>query len=495
MATVKEITTMCKSGNISAAYEQAKSDLNANPLGVWEQRGLGWTLYYIIKSDVEQNNYDALLAHLDELNNLEQLTVANDSLIFDNVIFKIGEFIKNCIDLDDVDSPVKLSAIFSRLKNYTFNPSRGYSFLLQGFLKFESWGELADFFDWWNLDNLSQEDYTPFVTQNGRQIMALAERAFIAYSKALLRLNDTARIEEFLPRMDALMDSHPEMTYPGYFYGKLLMALGGDKDEALKVLVPFARRKATEFWVWQLISDVYSSEPEMQRACLLRSVNSRTKEAFLGKVRIKLANLYIQLGQYDKARFHIDAVTRCYASNGWRLPNEIDLWMRQPWINFATPDGTDSLDYMTLTNQILCNGSEEAVAIVTYVDPNSHRASLIYGNKKRMGQKLRFKVNPGDVLKINFINDSDGKAKVINASKISLPLNLDYSMFAEGVVDKREDKQFAFVKVGQNRCFMSPSVVQKFNVCNGESIKTLIVYDYDKKKETWNWVCLTIKRN
>lgn len=119
MATVKEITTMCKSGNISAAYEQAKSDLNANPLGVWEQRGLGWTLYYIIKSDVEQNNYDALLAHLDELNNLEQLTVANDSLIFDNVIFKIGEFIKNCIDLDDVDSPVKLSAIFSRLKNYT----------------------------------------------------------------------------------------------------------------------------------------------------------------------------------------------------------------------------------------------------------------------------------------------------------------------------------------------------------------------------------------
>ena len=486
---------MCKSGQISEAYEQAKSDLSSNPSGVWEQREVGWALYYIIKSDVDRKDYDSLLAHLDELNSLNQLTVANDSLIYDNVIFKIGEFIKNCIGLTNVDSSVKLSAIFSRLKNYSFNPSKGYSFLLQGFLKFETWNELADFFDWWKFDNLTQEDYKPFVMQNGRQIMALAERAYIAYSKALLRLNDTARIEEFLPRMDALMESHPEMTYPGYFYGKLLMALGSDKDEALKVLVPFARRKATEFWVWQLISDVYSSEPEMQRACLLRSVNCRTQETFLGKVRIKLANLYIQLGQYDKARFHIDAVTRCYASNGWRLPNEIDLWMHQPWINSATPDGTDNLDYMSMTNQVLCNGSEEAVAIVTYIDPNSHRASLIYGNKKRMGQKLRFRVNPGDVLKINFINDSDGKAKVLNASKITLPANLDYAMFAEGVVDKRDDKQFAFVKVGQNRCFMSPAIVQKYNVRNGESIKTLVVNDYDKKKETWNWVCLTVKRN
>ena len=486
---------MCKSGQISEAYEQAKSDLSSNPSGVWEQREVGWALYYIIKLDVDQKDYDSLLAHLDELNSLDQLTVANDSLIYDNVIFKIGEFVKNCIGLTDVDSSVKLSAIFSRLKNKSFNPSKGYSFLLQGFLKFENWNELADFFDWWKFDNLTQEDYKPFVMQNGRQIMALAERAYIAYSKALLRLNDTARIEEFLPRMDALMESHPEMTYPGYFYGKLLMALGSDKDEALKVLVPFARRKATEFWVRQLISDVYSSEPEMQRACLLRSVNCTTQETFLGKVRIKLANLYIQLGQYDKARFHIDAVTRCYASNGWRLPNEIDLWMRQQWINSATPDGTDNLDYMSMTNQVLCDGTEEAVAIVTYVDPNSHRASLIYGNKKRMGQKLRFRVNPGDVLKINYINDSDGKAKVLNASKITLPANLDYAMFAEGVVDKRDDKQFAFVKVGQNRCFMSPAIVQKYNVRNGESIKTLVVNDYDKKKETWNWVCLTVKRN
>lgn len=48
---------------------------------------------------------------------------------------------------------------------------------------------MADFFDWWNLDNLTQEDYTSYVNQKGQKMMTLAERAFIANSKALLKLN------------------------------------------------------------------------------------------------------------------------------------------------------------------------------------------------------------------------------------------------------------------------------------------------------------------
>ena len=77
---------------------------------------------------------------------------------------------------------------------------------------------MPNFFDWWNLDNLTQENYTPYINQKGQKIMTLAERAFIANSKALLRLNDLGRIEEFLPKMDNLMNNHKEMMYPGYFY-------------------------------------------------------------------------------------------------------------------------------------------------------------------------------------------------------------------------------------------------------------------------------------
>lgn len=448
----------------------------------------------MIKADSEVGDYAKLLNHIDELKSLDLLTVANDSMIFDNVQFQIANFIRTRILLKAIEASSKLSTFFSKLKDYEFKPSRGHSFLLQTILKFENWPEKADFFDWWNLDNLTQEDYTPYINQKGQKMMTLAERAFIANSKALLRLNDLGRIEEFLPKLDNLMNNHQEMMYPGYFYGKLLLALGSNSDEALKVIIPFARKKATEFWVWQLLSDIFTNDEEKQLACLLRAVHCRTQETFLGKVHIKLATLYIKRGLLNSARFHIDVVTRCYASQGWRLPNEIDCWIHQPWINLTTPDHKDPIDYMAITDAILCDGAEECIAVVTYVEQNTHKAFIIYGKEKRTVQKFRFKVNVGKTLRLHYITDSEGRMKVLSSTTVHLPSDLDYAKYVEGTIDKRDDKDFAFVKSGSINCFVSPNIVKKYDLKNGDIIKSLIVYDFNKKKEAWNWVCVNVKK-
>lgn len=494
MANVRDITTMCKAGQVAEAYEIAKADLVAVPTDVWAQRSVGWALYYMIKNDSEFGDYAKLLEHIDELKSLDMLTLNNDSMIFDNVQFQIANFIRNHIQLTDIEASSKLSTFFLKLKDYDFKSSIGHSFLLQSIIKFENWTEIVDFFEWWNLDNLTQEDYTPYINQRGQKMMTLAERAFIANSKALLRLNDLGRIEEFLPKLDNLMNNHKEMMYPGYFYGKLLLALGSDSDEALKVIIPFARKKVTEFWVWQLLSDVFTNNEDKQLACLLRAVHCRTQETFLGKVHIKLASLYIKRGMLNSARYHIDAVTRCYASQGWRLPNEIDCWIHQPWLNSTTPDDKDPLDYMAITDDILCDGAEECVAVVTYVDQNSRKSFIIYGKEKRTVQKLRFKVHVGRALKLHYITDSEGRMKVISSTTVQLPSSLDYAKYVEGSIDKKDDKEFAFLKSGSIRCFVSPNIVKKYGLKNGDNVKSLIVYDYDKKKESWNWVCVNIKK-
>ncbi len=485
---------MCREGRMQEAYDLAKTDLYANPDYPWLQRALGWALYYIIRSDAEKGDYVKLLEHIDELKSLNQLTLDNDSMIFDNVQLQIATFVKNSVFLTDIEAPTKLSAFYLRLKDYDFKPSVGHSVLLQSYIRFENWSEMADFIDWWNLDNLTKEDYTPFVKPNGQKLMTLAERAFIANSKALLKLNDAGRIEEFLPKMDALMNEHEEMMYPGYFYGKLLLALGSDADEALKVIIPFARKKATEFWVWQLLSDVFTNDEEKQLACLLRAVHCRTQETFLGKVRIKLATLYIKRMQLNSARYHIDAVTRCYASQGWRLPYEIDYWTHQSWLSTTTPNANDPIDYMSITDAILCDGAEECIAVVTYVDQNSHRASMIYGFEKRTAQKLRFKVQAGNILKLHYITDKEGHIKILSAGKVQLPNDLNYAKIVEGAINKHKDKDFAFLKADNFSCFVSPALVNKFKIKNGDNVKSLIVYDYARKKESWNWVCVNVKK-
>lgn len=483
---------MCKAGQIQEAYDLAKADLGQFPTDPWVHREVAWALNYMMKVDADTNNYQSLIAHIDELKALDLLSIPADNILFDNVLFKIAGYIKNHAAPTDIDTPAKLSTLFAKLKDYTFEPSKGYSFLLQCVIKCGSWGEMADFIDWWNLANLSQEDYTPFRMDNGRQIMSLAERAYIAQSKALLLLKDLGRIQEFLPKLDELMNAHPEMTYPGYFYGKLLLSLGSTQDEALKVIVPFARKKASEFWVWQLLSDVFTNDPDKQLACLLRAVHCRTQENFLGKVRIKLATIYIQRNMLDRARFHIDKVTQCYLSQGWHVPYEIDCWIHQPWINSVAPNDSSPLDYQSITNEILCEGTEEAIAIVTFVDQKSQKTHMIYGYEKRMSQKLRFKVGPGAVLKINYIVNGDGRPKILNAGKAPFPSDLSYAKVVEGTIKKRDEWNFAFLHAGNKKCFVPPSVVNKYGVGDGQAVKALIVYDYDKSKSAWNWICLSI---
>jgi hypothetical protein len=268
------------------------------------------------------------------------------------------------------------------------------------------------------------------------------------------------------------------------------LALGSNREEALKVIVPFAQKKASEFWVWQLLGDVFDDDLTMRLACLLRSVNCRTQEDFLGKVRIKLASLFVQQQQYDYARYHIDAVVRCYTSKGWRLPREIEEWIHQSWINEVKPNAGSPVDCMTLTNEILYDGAKEGVAIVTYVNPQNRRVSMIYGEKKRLSQKLRFKVDVGTVLKIYYIIEADGRPKILNAQKAKGITPVSYIKTVEGRVERNAGKDFAFLKCGAEHYFLSPVFVKKHNVGNDEQMRCVVTLDFDQKKDKWSWVAV-----
>lgn len=494
MATVKEITTMCKEGRIQEAYDLAKKDWEFNPNEVWNQRELGWSLYYLIRKDSETGQYEQLISHLNELQSLDQLNTVNDALIFENVIFWVGYYAKKHLTSNSIDTPIRLSTLFSKFKSYSFSPNKGYTLMLEGFIKCDIWEELSDFFDWWDLKKLRSEDYKPVEISNGRKIMSVAERAYIAKAKALIRKNDLGKIEEFLPEMDELINNHPEMTYPGYFYGKMLLALGATQEDELRVIIPFARKKATEFWVWQLLSEVFKNDQEKRLACLLRAVNCRTQENFLGKVRLKLAGILIDLSQLPLAKFQIDKVTQCYLSQGWRLPNEIDNWIHQPWINSVKASNEAPVDYISITNNILLNGTQEMTGIVTYYDQNSKRANVVIGYENQIKDKIRFKVYPGSVLKLNYITEPDGHIRILHAIKSSLPNDLSYAKIIEGKIKKSVEWPYAFLIYEDDKAFLSPQIVSKYDIKDGENMKALIVYDYDKRKQNWSWVVISINR-
>lgn len=495
MANVKDITTMCKAGNINEAYTLAEQDYNAEPQNAWTQREVGWVLYYMLKNDVENKDRESFYAHLNELSELNLLTIQDDSLIFNNVIWKLVELIK----LIPPENTGELERIFQFLVNYKFAPFNGYSVLLKQIIKFDSWIRMVEFFEWWNIDNLMPEDYQPFKMENGRKIMSLAEQAYIAYSKALLKLNDKEKIKNFIPKIEKLMEEYPDMMYPGYFCGKLKLSLGVEREDALDIIMPFVRKKKTEFWVWQLLAEFYRDENDILLSCLLRAVHCKTQETFLGRVRIRLVSIYLQRKDYSRAKHHLDQVVRCYMQQGWHLPYEVQNWMREPWVNNAKTDGSDGIDYKKHTDSILVRGANTSIAIVTYVDNAKKRAIVVYADKKRANvpqSDFGIKVKEGALVELGWMPVADGGITVVGAKLVDRQAlsGIPYIKAIEGKVSKRENNPFAFIKQGNLQCYIKPELVQQLHLQDNDNISVLAVFDYNKKKDNWGWNCVSITK-
>lgn len=430
-----------------------------------------------------------------ELVELDLLTVEADSMIFENILWKLAEYFRN-ISEERVE---EIDRIFSVFCEYSFLPSKGYSFLLKSVLRFEAWSHQVAFFEWWNMDKFLKEDYQPFQLENGRKIMSLVEQTYIAYSKALLKLGDKEKMQIFLPKIELLTDEYPDMMYPGYFCGKLMLALGTEREEALDTIMPFVRKKQAEFWVWQLLGDLYEEEKDIQLACLLYASHCRTQETFLGKVRMKLVSIYVSREDYPRAKFHLDKLVRCYMQQGWRLPFEVQNWMKEAWVQNVIADKTDGVDYKKYITAILARGANDSIAVVTYVDSVRKRVFLVYGKEKKTCVRftdLGLWAKIGLLVNLKWISGSDSRLDVVGAEVIKLSDLKDcpYIRFIEGGIERRSGNPFAFVRANGLSCYIRPEEVRRHNLNDGDCISALIVLDYNKKKDVWDWSCVTLKR-
>ncbi len=494
MATVKEITNMCKAGQTVAAYELAKADWQANPQDAWVQRAMGWALYYLMKEDAEKKDGNSLLDHLAQMAQLNLL--AEDNMIKEKVLWKVDEYVKSLRN----DECQELSRIFEQLKMFHFFPSIPYSYLMHLTLKFKGWDKLGSFIEWWGMEHLLPDDYQQRENLDGKKTMALAERVYIAYSKELIREGDKEKIAAFIPQLEKLMEQHPDMLYPGYFCGKLMIALGTDAEEALKKITPFAKKKSGEFWVWQLLGELFANEDsERHLACLLRAVHCKTKDSFLGRVRMRLIALLLRNNDYARAKYHIDKIVRTYLGQGWRLPYEVQCWTRERWLQTTTADSSDPLDYTTITNNLLFQDAKTAIAVITYVDLENKQAAFIYGQKKRAMlryHKWAVKVKHGLIVKIRYAEDNDRIAQVftVEYGKPSDIDGLSYAKRVKGTIAKKDVQPFGFLKDGNIRAFVAPRLLQQCPCADGEQMEAVVVLDYNKKKDAWNWNAITIRK-
>ncbi len=490
-----EVTHLRKEGKLKDALEMAKQDLENDQDNEWPKRAIVWVYYAYLKKAQEKNDIKEIVRQIE---NIKSLNLPDtEKMVFDSVAWSVGKYL---FANREVTEP-NLVGLFELIKDFSFSkPKDSYSFLLKAFHKHaQNWGLFIEFTEWWGLDNFSPKDYEPFITENGNNVPALVERVYISISKKLLipPINIDL-IYRFIPRIEKLSHEHRNMQYPPYYYAKLLLALG-DKEHFMQAFLPFARKKKNDFWVWDLMSEIFEKESQEYFSCLCKSLSCGAPGKFTINVKEKLAVILEMQGRYAEAKREFSDILEARISKGWPLKDKHYNWQQLSWWNNTEPVKSNFSLYNSnkqIAENLLFANVPETLIVVDSVNKEKTIFSFI-ASKEVSGfthyAKLKIKPRPGDIYAVRF-KDS-GKENKSNFYQIFTIVKTDKKPDEEilkivnGEITIHQGNSFGFVEY----IYVPAYVINREQLKSGDKISVMAILSYNRKKKDWGWK--TIKLN
>lgn len=493
----KEIKELRQAGKLDEALTMAKAELEAQPDNIWGKRNISWVYYDYLKHNVASGDLDSFISNISVIKSLG--LPAEEIMLFDNLCWQIGSLVFKTVGIPNFQYS-KLFEVYEISKSFTFSrPSEGYSFLFKALHKFLKDGDnYLQFADWWNFENFREEDYQKETLPNGREMMAIVEQAYIAYAKHLLpRQNpdgeivfDKEKAIAFTDKISVLEESHPDYQYPAYFKAKLLLALG-DKDHMLESLLPFAKKKRNDFWVWEILAEAFSNDSEKVFACYCKALSCKSPEEMLVGLRQKMARILISQNNYSEAKTEIELLVKARNQHAYRIPNEVVHWQSQEWYKNASVQRSN-IDfykkYIPEAESLLFYDTPEEMIIIEFVNSDKKILNFIASESKFGYLKYdRFfrDIKIGETLKVRFQGGSnEGMHQLYTAIKLNdETFKKQYLKEVEGQIRIPSGKPFGFME----DIFIHPSLVTKLNLTDGLSYQGKAIKTYNKEKKQWSW--------
>lgn len=495
--SAKEIKELRQSGQLEEALTMAQTELAADPSNIWAKRNISWVYYDYLKANNTPENFDSFISWLTELKNLE--LPAEEKMIFENVCWQIGIM---CFGLHKSypTNPDKCIQVFHLIQSFHFTkPSEGYSFLYKSLHKSLKESDIyLKFTDWWDFANLMPEDMQKEKMPNGKEMMSLGEQAYIAYAKHLLPkqtqsgeiIFDREKATAFLPILTDMVENYPSYQYPPYFQVKLLLALG-DQENVLDILLPFAKKKKNDFWVWELLGEVSSSDADKEFACFCKALSCNSPEEMLVSLRQKMARLLIDRNHFNEAKSEIERLVNARTDHSWKIPSQVTNWQSQDWYKNAVSQNSNTrfyLEFIPEAEAILFSDSPEVNVLVDFVNSDKKMLNFIASESKFGFFKYdRFfrDVKVGDTLKVRFQGGSnEGSHQVYTAVKSNdETLKKLFMKDVSGIVRVKPGQSFGFLE----DVFIHPATINRLKLTDGIQHNGLAIKSYNHDKKQWGW--------
>ena len=491
----KEIKELRQAGKLAEAYAMAKSELETEPGNIWGKRNLSWVLY--AQLDELASNLDTFLAKIKEVKELD--LPASEEMFYENICIVISKAARNITHEATIDIN-KMHRLFDSIKGLPLKRnSKWFSVLFNAMHKgMKESNRYIEFADWWDFKNFKSEDFEKEKMPNGKEIMAIVEQAYIAYAKHLLPkqtqngeiIFDRQKAENFLPELSRIAEDYPQFQYPPYFTAKLLLAIG-DKDNMLKSLLPFAKKKRNDFWVWEILAEAFSADQEKVLACYCKALSCKSPEEMLVNLRQKMAKLLIERKLYNEAKTEIELLIRARNSKGFNTPAEVLNWQSASWYKSAVAAESNFKYYrahLTLADSILFSDVSEELIIVEFV--NSDRKILNFiASEEKFGffkyDRFLSGVNLGDILKVRLQGGSkNGAYQLYTATKvIDDDFRNKFIRPISGKIKMSQGRAFGFI----DDVYIHPSLVKKYSLTDGADFSGNCIKTYNQEKNKWTW--------
>lgn len=498
-------------GRTDEAWQLAVSLPEEGDALIWKKRAMGWVLHDYLKAAATAGRPGVFIERMKQWLALE--LPADEKMMGNAVAWQVFRMLHSLKKQGCPDLAI-ISILSIAVRHIPLaRPSEVYSALLKALAGFApEWTGFVAFLRWWDIRFFRPEDFGPEVV-NGRSLPSLVERVAGAMTKTVLagvqqppegaevlRAGNTlvvkADLDFAMEWLETLCRDYPRMTWLPYHYARLLMISGG--KDPLKVFLPFARKKQTEFWVWSLMAGMFPVHSSEQTACYCRAVTCKTLPEYLVKVKHKLASLFIRKQQYAAAKKLIMEVVDTRKKNGWKISGELEEWLQTPWYRETTVSGdtekmlrklaagAESLLYLDLP---VCTG------VINHVDYEKKTAWFIAEGKKSGSfkyERFGWIPKPGCVaeLKLEERTGRNGKyLHVCHAVRSAAPPPEELFRKFSGKVRKRDDRPFAMA----GEVFIPPLLVSQVQPADGAAVSGTAVLSYNRKKERWGWSAVSLQ--
>jgi hypothetical protein len=465
---------------------------------IWQKRALSWVYYDYLKKAATEDDSNAFLTQLQLISDL--MLPESENMLYDSCAYQIGKEVfklakKQPIQLGTIDS------IFDIIKAWSFTkPDEAYTFLFKAFHKCHTeWSHYLEFLDWWGVDNFRNEDYDQ-EEYNGKKIISLVEQAYIGYAKKLLELHALGIAKEesilnFMETLDLTIKRRPDYTYLDYYKAKLILVTNSEEN-ALEALIPFAKKKSREFWLWQLMAEAMQNDKDMLIACYCKALSLSTQEDFLVKLRQNFAQVLIDLRMYPEAKFEIDRLRHVRTDHEWKIPAIVQEWTNSAWYNStnAVESNIDLYRRHKKQAEMLLHKDVASTAIaVEFVNSKKKVINFVHDSKLNGFFKYEGEIETpevGEVLLVKFKGDSkDNYYQIWSAERPKAEIDCPALKNFNGTVRSNSNQEFGFVE----SIFISPDLMISERLKGDEDVTGKAILAYNKLRETWGWKAIEIK--